>query len=117
MITLVSTAKRIVIEILFNTHGRSERTKVPRWNLAGLHVRFYPSQCIYSNYNACNLTRSYTKPQTWTDPLDERPKRRNMDMRLETWNVRSLYRAGSLMTVLRELSRYRLDLVGAQEVR
>jgi hypothetical protein len=31
--------------------------------------------------------------------------------------VRSLYRAGSLMTVSRELSRYRLDLVGVQEVR
>jgi exonuclease III len=40
-----------------------------------------------------------------------------MDMRFGTWNVRSLYRAGSLMTVLKELSRYRLDLVGAQEVR
>jgi hypothetical protein len=40
-----------------------------------------------------------------------------MDMIFDTWNVRSLYRAGSLMTVLRELSRYRLDLVGVQEVR
>jgi hypothetical protein len=29
----------------------------------------------------------------------------------------SLYRAGSLMTVSRELSRYRFDLVGVQEVR
>jgi hypothetical protein len=35
-------------------------------------------------------------------------------MRFGTWNVRSLYRAGSLMTVSRELSRYRLDLVGVQ---
>jgi exonuclease III len=42
---------------------------------------------------------------------------RNMDMRFGTWNVRSLYRTGSLMTVSRELSRYRLDLVGMQEVR
>jgi exonuclease III len=40
-----------------------------------------------------------------------------MDMRFGTWNVRSLYRTGSLMTVSRELSRYRLDLVGVQEVR
>jgi exonuclease III len=40
-----------------------------------------------------------------------------MDMRFGTWNVRSLYRAGSLMTVSRKLSRYRLDLVGVQEVR
>jgi hypothetical protein len=36
-------------------------------------------------------------------------------MRFGTWNVRSLYRAGSLMTVSRELSS-RLDLVGAQVV-
>jgi hypothetical protein len=37
-----------------------------------------------------------------------------MDMRFGTQNIRSLYRVGSLMTVLRELSRYRLDLVGVQ---
>jgi exonuclease III len=40
-----------------------------------------------------------------------------MDMRFGTWNIKSLYRTGSLMTVLRELSRYRIDLVGVQEVR
>jgi hypothetical protein len=40
-----------------------------------------------------------------------------MEMRFGTWNTRSLYRVGSLMTVSRELSRYRLDLVRAQEVR
>jgi hypothetical protein len=33
------------------------------------------------------------------------------------WNVRILYRAGSLMTVSRELAGYKLDLVGVQEVR
>jgi exonuclease III len=38
-------------------------------------------------------------------------------MRLGTWNVRSLYRAGSLVTISKELSKYRLDLVGVQEVR
>jgi hypothetical protein len=40
-----------------------------------------------------------------------------MDMRLGTSNIRSLYMAGSLMTVLREVSKYKLDLVGVQEVR
>jgi hypothetical protein len=35
-----------------------------------------------------------------------------MDMRFDTWNVRSLYRAGSLRTVARELAKYKLDLVG-----
>jgi exonuclease III len=40
-----------------------------------------------------------------------------MDIRLGTWNVRSLYRAGSLVTVSKELSKSRLDLVGVQEIR
>ena len=33
------------------------------------------------------------------------------------WNVRSLYRAGSPKAAARELARYKLDLVGVQEVR
>jgi exonuclease III len=40
-----------------------------------------------------------------------------MDMRFGTWNVRSMYRAGSLRTVAEEVSKYKLDLVGVQEVR
>jgi hypothetical protein len=31
-----------------------------------------------------------------------------MDMRFGTWKIRSLNRAGSLMTIARELPRYRL---------
>jgi hypothetical protein len=38
-------------------------------------------------------------------------------MRFGTWNVRSLYRAGSLMAAAKELARYKLDLVGVQKVR
>ena len=38
-------------------------------------------------------------------------------MRFGTWNVRSLYRSRSITTVVRELARYKLDLVGVQEVR
>jgi hypothetical protein len=40
-----------------------------------------------------------------------------MDMRFGTWNVRSFYRAATLMTVSRKLARYKLHLVGVQEVR
>jgi hypothetical protein len=40
-----------------------------------------------------------------------------MDMRFEASNVRSLYRAGSLVTVSDELSNYKLHLVAVQEVR
>jgi exonuclease III len=38
-------------------------------------------------------------------------------MRFGTWNVRSLYRAGSLKTAARELQKYKSDSVGVQEVR
>ena len=38
-------------------------------------------------------------------------------MKIGTWNVRSLYRAGSLKAAATELVRYKLDVVGVQEVR
>jgi hypothetical protein len=31
------------------------------------------------------------KPRTWTDFLDKQTKRKKMDMRFGTWNVRSMY--------------------------
>jgi exonuclease III len=40
-----------------------------------------------------------------------------MDMRFGMWNVRSLHMAGLLMIVVKELSKYELDLVAVQEVR
>ena len=42
---------------------------------------------------------------------------RQMDMRLRTCNVNSLYSVGSLTAAVRELARYKLYLVGVQEVR
>jgi len=38
-------------------------------------------------------------------------------MRVGTCNVRSLYRADSLTAAARELSKYKLELMGVQEVR
>jgi hypothetical protein len=38
-------------------------------------------------------------------------------MRFGMWNVISLYRAGSLTTVAREIATYKLGLVGVLEVR
>jgi exonuclease III len=35
----------------------------------------------------------------------------------DIWNVRSLYRSGFSKTVSRESAKYKLDLVGVQEVR
>jgi exonuclease III len=40
-----------------------------------------------------------------------------MNMRFWTWNVRNLYKAGPIVTVSKEMSKYKLDLVGVQEVR
>jgi hypothetical protein len=37
-------------------------------------------------------------------------------MRFGTWNVRSLYRAGLLVTVAKQISKYKVNLVGVQEV-
>jgi len=50
-------------------------------------------------------------PRTWTDALVQ-PKQWKRDMRFGTWNLRSLYRAGSPTTEAREFARYKLDLVG-----
>jgi len=38
-------------------------------------------------------------------------------MSVGTWNFSRLYRAGSLAAIARELARYKLDLVGVQDVR
>jgi hypothetical protein len=38
-------------------------------------------------------------------------------MRFGIWNVRSLYRVGAIKSVVRELEKYKLDLVGVQKVR
>ena len=48
--------------------------------------------------------------------LGEASRRIQKEMKLGTWNVRSLYRAGSLKAAARKLARYKLD-VGVQKVR
>jgi exonuclease III len=54
-------------------------------------------------------------PWKWTDSLAG-PKHWKRD-RFDTWNVRSLHRADLLKIGARELGKYKLDLVGVQEVR
>ena len=44
--------------------------------------------------------------------LGEASRRIQREMKLGTWNIRSLYRAGSLKAAARELARYKLDVVG-----
>jgi exonuclease III len=38
-------------------------------------------------------------------------------MRFGTWNVRNICRVGAIKSVVGELEKYKLDLVGVQEVR
>ena len=47
----------------------------------------------------------------------EASRRRQRGMKIGTWNVRSFYRVGSFKAAGRELRRYKLDVVGVQEVR
>jgi hypothetical protein len=63
------------------------------------------------------VTKRHKGPRTWTESVDKQPKLRKMDMRFCTWNVRRLYRAGSLMTVANRMSKHGLYLVDVQDVR
>jgi hypothetical protein len=50
------------------------------------------------------VTKCLTELLTWMDSLDKRPKVRKMYKTFCTWNIRSLYGAGSLIRVdLREI--------------
>jgi hypothetical protein len=55
-------------------------------------------------------------PRVWTDH-SIRPKQCKRGKRFGTWNVRSLFRSGSLMIAARKLAMYKLDLVGVQGIR
>ena len=47
----------------------------------------------------------------------EASRRRQRGMEIGNWNVRSFYRTGSFKAAARELGRYKLDVLGVQEVR
>jgi hypothetical protein len=63
------------------------------------------------------VMKCHRGPLTCVDSSDKRPHEGKMDMRFDIWNIRRLYRTGSLKTVVKEVSTYELDLVGVQEVR
>ena len=46
--------------------------------------------------------------------LGEASRKIYREMKLGTWNVRSFYRSGSLKAAVRELARYKLDVVGCR---
>jgi hypothetical protein len=45
------------------------------------------------------VMKIHTDPRTWKDPLDKRTNQKNTEVRFGTGIIRSLYRAGSLVTV------------------
>ena len=62
------------------------------------------------------VQKRHIRPRNRTDKL-ERPWQRKMDMIFGTWNLRRLYRERALGLVTSEIDKYRMDLVGVQEVR
>jgi hypothetical protein len=67
-------------------------------NSRDVSLQFEQSSYFASVSTIFYITKCYIGPRNWTDTL-ERPKARKMDMRFGTWNIRSLYRPGSLKTV------------------
>jgi hypothetical protein len=58
----------------------------------------------------------FKAPCTWTDSLAQ-PKQLKKDMRFGICNITSLCRVGAVKSVVGELEKCKLDLVGVQEVR
>jgi hypothetical protein len=86
-----------------NIFNRQSRDDLPVWGLGmGLTTPQHKNKLIMKGLRLGQI------------PWIKIPNLRYMDMRYGTWNVRSLYRAGSLVTVSKELSEYNLDLVGEQ---
>jgi hypothetical protein len=49
--------------------------------------------------------------------LDKGTRLKKVDVRFGAWNVRSPHRADALRTVAKDISKYKLEFVGAQKVR
>jgi len=79
----------------------------------------HKSRCFFSRQNDPEVHSSLPRISGEGVFLEQvsHSRQRKMDILIGTWNVMSLYRAGSLMGMARTLTRYKLDLVGVQEVR
>jgi exonuclease III len=61
-----------------------------------------------------------SKPRKLIDNLNNRLGNRTGNaeiLRIGTWNIRTLYKPGSLQYVLKEISRYNVDIMGLQEIK
>jgi hypothetical protein len=68
-------------------------------------------------YGGKLLPNSVLRAGVFPEEVSRSFQTRKRNILLGTWNVRSLYKAGSLTAAARELARYKLDLVGVQKLR
>jgi endonuclease/exonuclease/phosphatase family metal-dependent hydrolase len=71
---------------------------------------------ITSSCKKAYITKPNTEPRTWTENRN-RPSRGKKDLRIGTWNVRTLYRGGVLGELTAEMRRYKVDIMAIQETR
>jgi hypothetical protein len=96
-----------------NVLNKQSRTAEGGWS-SSLEVRRGLTTRHRKNSNLLRNTTQSLGP-VWI--LWQRDPNTEKQMSFGTRNVRNFYRIGSLKTVARELGKYKLDLVGLQEVR
>jgi hypothetical protein len=93
-----------------NILNKQSQTADKGWSSSfGLGVGLQLTVKIY------DVTKCFKAPETWNDSL-ARLRQWKQGMRFGTWNVWSLYRVGAIKSVVGELDKYKLDLVGVKEV-
>jgi hypothetical protein len=63
-----------------------------------------------SRYISELVTECHKNPVTWKEYSDKQHVKK-MGMSFGTWNVKSLYKVGSVMTFAKEVSKHKLDFV------
>jgi hypothetical protein len=96
-----------------NTMNKQSRTADKRW-YCRLRVKRGANKSLTLKNKL--IAKCHEESQDWTDSLDKLCKFGKMDMRFSTWDVRSLYGAGLLLTAAKELSKCKSDWVGVQGV-
>jgi hypothetical protein len=94
--------------------GYSERTEyLVAYNRQGVVLQLGRLLEVLATHHPNNLQCSATfhNSSTWTDSW-ARGKEWKSDMRFGSWNVQRLYRTNYLMTVAKELVKFRLESVG-----
>jgi endonuclease/exonuclease/phosphatase family metal-dependent hydrolase len=100
---------RIVVVI----SQRPENTKIQRKSAKNKRSACTRKQAGSAGTPNHANTNNTLRPET----TKGKAKRKRMNVRVGTWNVRTLFQAGKLDQVCREMDRMKMDLLGMQEVR